>query len=315
VTTEPISLHEVAERLGVHYMTIYRYVRTGRLRAVRVGSTWRVDTADLEDLFMAGTGAAPRGGGLDRARSRLQARLVAGDEAGAWDLVERALASGTTPEEVLVGLVGRALEDIGSRWAKGELSVGGEHRASAVAIRLVSRLGARFTPRGRKRGTVILAGPPGELHSLPISIATDILRWQGFAVVDLGADTPPEALAEAARREPGVLAIGVACTTYQTLGSAPSAVAAVHDAVPGLPVLIGGGAVAGPAHAASLGADRYTGRVATDLLGTVEELASPSRIPAAGQRTATGQRDPEVSSPVFRAKSVLSDVSRAHFYL
>ena len=28
-----LSLHDVAERLGVHYMTAYRYVRTGQLAA------------------------------------------------------------------------------------------------------------------------------------------------------------------------------------------------------------------------------------------------------------------------------------------
>ena len=30
-----LSLQEAADRLGVHYMTAYRYVRTGRLRAVQ----------------------------------------------------------------------------------------------------------------------------------------------------------------------------------------------------------------------------------------------------------------------------------------
>ena len=29
----PFTLPEVAEKLGVHYMTAYRYVRTGRLPA------------------------------------------------------------------------------------------------------------------------------------------------------------------------------------------------------------------------------------------------------------------------------------------
>ena len=34
---ELITLHEAAARLGVHYMTAYRYVRTGRLPAERDG--------------------------------------------------------------------------------------------------------------------------------------------------------------------------------------------------------------------------------------------------------------------------------------
>ena len=38
-----LGLQEVADRLGVHYMTAYRYVRTGRLPATRIGAQWWVD--------------------------------------------------------------------------------------------------------------------------------------------------------------------------------------------------------------------------------------------------------------------------------
>ena len=44
-----ISLQEAADALGVHYMTAYRYVRTGRLPAVKDGAEWRVDPADLAE--------------------------------------------------------------------------------------------------------------------------------------------------------------------------------------------------------------------------------------------------------------------------
>ena len=106
ITNELLTLHEAADRIGVHYMTVYRYVRTGRLPAARLGGTWRVQAPDLEALSSAGTGAAPRGSGLSRARSQLLKRLIAGDEAGAWELVERSLSSGTAPEMALVGLIG-----------------------------------------------------------------------------------------------------------------------------------------------------------------------------------------------------------------
>jgi excisionase family DNA binding protein len=38
-----LGLREAADRLGVHYMTAYRYVRTGRLPATRIGAQWWVD--------------------------------------------------------------------------------------------------------------------------------------------------------------------------------------------------------------------------------------------------------------------------------
>jgi excisionase family DNA binding protein len=39
-----ITLTEAAELLGVHYMTAYKYVRTGRLAATKVGGGWRISS-------------------------------------------------------------------------------------------------------------------------------------------------------------------------------------------------------------------------------------------------------------------------------
>ena len=42
----------------------------------------------------------------------------------------------------------------------------------------------------------VVGAPAGELHVVPVAIAADLLRWQGFEVVELGADTPAGALVE-----------------------------------------------------------------------------------------------------------------------
>ncbi len=42
-----MNLKQAAASLGVHYMTAYRYVRTGRLRARRAGTEWVVYPEDL----------------------------------------------------------------------------------------------------------------------------------------------------------------------------------------------------------------------------------------------------------------------------
>ena len=46
-----LNLKQVAAELGVHYMTAYRYVRTGRLVARRVGTGWIVATEDLQEFI------------------------------------------------------------------------------------------------------------------------------------------------------------------------------------------------------------------------------------------------------------------------
>ena len=123
---KPLTLPEVADRLGVHYMTVYRYVRTGRLPAKRVRGAWQVDPADLAHVERSRQG--PRATGKAPSRARLEARLVASDEAGAWDVLEEALASGMEPDEVLLELIGPALHSIGTLWEQGKLSVADEHR-------------------------------------------------------------------------------------------------------------------------------------------------------------------------------------------
>ena len=85
-----LGLQEAADRLGVHYMTAYRYVRTGRLPATRIGSQWWVDP---DDLVAVGVGAAvagrPRAATRQASQAtavrRLEDRLVAGRRAGRVD--------------------------------------------------------------------------------------------------------------------------------------------------------------------------------------------------------------------------------------
>ncbi len=273
MATQPLSLPEAAKELGVHYMTVYRYVRTGRLPAKRVGGTWQIAPADIELVRRVAPGARrPRPTGPTQSRSRLQARLVAGDETGAWALLEAALASDMTPEDVLLELVAPTLRSIGARWERGQLSIADEHRASAVAARLISRLGARFARRGVKRGTVILAAPSGELHAAPVAIAANLLRWRGFDVVELGADTPAEALAETVVSEADLVAVGIACTTDGASRAARRAIAMVRRSSPDVPILLGGAEISDAAHARKLGADVFTGGRADEVVRAVEDL-------------------------------------------
>ena len=49
------SVEQVAERLGLHVRTVRGYIRTGRLKAVRIGKQYRIARSDLDAL----TGQSP----------------------------------------------------------------------------------------------------------------------------------------------------------------------------------------------------------------------------------------------------------------
>lgn len=264
-----ISLREAAERLGVHYMTAYRYVRLGRLPATRTGGRWWVRPEDVERFGAPRPvpGRAHRQPGIYR--DRLYDRLLAGDEAAAWSVVESALVAGALPRAVVLEVLAPVLDRIGTGWQTGELSVADEHRASAVALRIVARLGPWFARRGRTRGTVLLAGAPGDPHGLPGALVADVLRGEGYDVVDLGADTPVASVRDTARGASALLAVGISVGAQQNRAAARRAVRALHAAVPGVPVFVGGPAVPSSDVARDLGADHWASDAGTfaDLLG------------------------------------------------
>lgn len=271
-TTGRVSLSEAAERLGVHYMTVYHYVRTGRLAAERQGATWSVALEDLEALRAAPPRRA-RGAPRVERPARLGDRMVVGDEAGAWHVIEGAMGSGAEPAEVYTEILAPALRRIGERWENGEISVADEHRASVVASRLVGRLGPRFARRGRSRGSVVLGAAPGELHALPGAMLADLLRGAGFEALDLGADVPAASFVETARGADRLVAVLVGATSSGREEALGQVVAALRAGGVSVPILLGGRAVRDARAARRLGGDGWSGADAREALAAVEAAA------------------------------------------
>ena len=269
-----MTLQEAAESLGVHYMTAYRYVRQGRLLATRHGTKWQVHPADVKALRGYGDGRERRGAARTVTDSEgLERRMLAGDSAGAWWLVESHLSGGSDPSGVLTELVVPALRSIGEHWAEGIVSVADEHRATAVAQQVVGRLGLQFGRRGTHRGTVALAAPPGDLHVLPVAIVADLLRWRGFNVLELGGNTPAEVLGDAVAREERLLAVGIVATIAGLDDEVAASARSVRAAVPDPPIFLGGASIQSEAQARRLGGDSWTGLGSGAAAETVERLA------------------------------------------
>lgn len=277
---ERITLQEAADALGVHYMTAYRYVRTGRLAAVKDGAEWRVDPADLVGLEVgrrttdSGTPAATIPGQPRWASEpgRLAGRLIDGDEAGAWQLVDDALTAGATAEAVYTQMLVPAMAEVGDRWEAGDATIADEHTATVTVQRLAARLGPSFNRRGRKRGTIVLGAAPGDQHGLTVGLLADPLRGRGFRVVDLGANVPLEAWVDAVVGAERLRAVGISVIAPGLDADLAVAIAAIHRAVQ-VPVLVGGGALADEAHALTLGADAWASSH-SDAIAVFERLTS-----------------------------------------
>lgn len=268
-----LNLKEVARLLDVHYMTVYRYVRHGKLPARREGAIWVVDRVDAEALR---DGRAPAGPteAVDWV-ARLAEPLVAGDEVGAWTVVRDALGSGQDVVAVHLDLIAGAVGRVGAAVASGRLSTVDERMAVATASRIVARLGGQFPRRGRKRGTVVLAAPPGEYHGLPLALVANLIRHAGFIVLELGTDTPGSDVLLAIEKADDLVAVGLGVTTVDRLPSAYDVIAAVRSAHPSLPVLVGGQAVRNREMAELAGAVAWS--AGPDLIDTLNDLVIAAR--------------------------------------
>lgn len=269
-SSRTLSLQEAADLLDVHYMTMYRYVRLGLLPAHKVGGSWQVGIEDLE-AFAAPSRERTARGEAPWAE-RLEARMVAGDLAGAWSVVEAALASGNSPQEIYTNLLTPALSSIGARWADGELGIDEEHLASAVASRIIGRMSSRFTRRGRTKGTVLVAMPSGERHGFALAMIADVLRGAGYSVLDLGADTPGSSLLTAARRTEDLVAICLSVVYEDVLPHLRETIEMVRGELgASVPIVVGGRAIESFEQARSLGADGWAAGL-DDVVGLIADL-------------------------------------------
>jgi excisionase family DNA binding protein len=263
VGTKNLTLHEVAEMLGVHYMTVYRYVHEGHLPATKNGHGWVVQASDVRDFKRgAGRAVSPSDGGKKAApwSERMLALLIDGNERGVVKLMESVLRSGNDLYFLYLDVLVPAMSAIGMKWSAGEIDIFIEHRASGIASRSAAQIGARFSKRGVHKGTVLIGSPTGEHHVLGSQLLGDLISMEGWKVDNLGGDVPSESFASAAVQISDVVAVCIASTMSETLPAMSKTISRIKKAS-NKPILcfVGGAAVLDSEHAENLGADYWAG--------------------------------------------------------
>lgn len=235
-----MQLSDAADTLGVHYQTAYGWVRRGTLPARKTPRGYEVSESDVRVL------AARRAAGREPPRAvrvrdwaaqadRLYAALVAGDETRARHDLAR-LAEGVRLPDLCDRVIAPALRHIGSAWAAGELSIGVEHRATAICERLIAVRANQ--PQGRPRGTAVTATPPGERHALPGLMAAACLRDDHWHVHHLAADLPVADVIRVAA-DTGADLVVLSSATSDAVRLARQEAREIRVALPGVHVLSG----------------------------------------------------------------------------
>ncbi len=98
---------------------------------------------------------------------------------------------------LVLNLVAPLTTVVGEAWARGDLSVAGEHLYCEV-VQVVLRTALASLPPGRTP-RVLLCTLPGELHGLGLLMAQSIMAVEACSTVSLGTQVPVPEIAQAAR--------------------------------------------------------------------------------------------------------------------
>lgn len=166
-------------------------------------------------------------------------------EVEAIQMVRDMIAQDVKPA-IILDAVRKAMDIIGERYEKGiyflpELILAGEIMSQIVEIlkpKLVE------SPEVKRYGRVVIGTVKGDIHDIGKNIVTFMLDANGFEVLDLGVDVPPEKFVEAVREfQPQVVGLsGFLTLAFDSMRETIQALekAGLRDKVK---VMIGGGSV------------------------------------------------------------------------
>ena len=192
----------------------------------------------------------------------------------AMDLSEQGASAFDIHEALLEGIraVGRKYE--AGEYYIADVIMAGHIVRSAMKSILIFR---EDTP-GPLRGTVLICTVQGDIHDLGKTAVAEILRTNGFRVIDLGVDTPPDTVTEAVRKDaPDVLILSGTLTSSSR--SMRNVIRALEQSGlrGSLRIVVGGPAVNGLSPRL-LGADAKCESV-QDALRLCREFTAPEAAP------------------------------------
>jgi 5-methyltetrahydrofolate--homocysteine methyltransferase len=141
--------------------------------------------------------------------------IIEGDQEKVILLVKQALEKKKDPQKLIdQGLI-PGMEIVGKKFNRKEYFLP-QVIESAEAMRAGFELCKVRIPKGKAKsaGKVVLATVKGDIHDIGKNMVKMLLENNGFKVVDLGKDVPPEKLVEIAKKEkPDVIALSALLTT------------------------------------------------------------------------------------------------------
>lgn len=149
----------------------------------------------------------------------------------------------------------KGMEEIGKRFESGEYFVGDLIYAGEIMTGAMEILKPCIGAKGEALGRMILCTVKNDLHDIGKNIVKAMLEANGFEVLDLGIDVPPETIVETAKRE-NIRIVALSGVLTLAIDSMKETVAALRAAGVDAKVIIGGAPVSESA-CQTVGADEW----------------------------------------------------------
>ncbi len=218
--------------------------------------------------------------GLDE---RLAHYVIEGTKDGLIPDLDRKLAVGASPLDIINGPLMAGMNEVGRLFANNELIVA-EVLQSAEAMKAAVSYLEPFMAKAdaASRGKLLLATVKGDVHDIGKNLVEIILANNGYKVINLGIKVPPDELIRA-YQEHAPDAIGLSGLLVKSTQQMVTTAGDLKEAGIGVPLLVGGAALSDKFTRMRI-APAYSGAVcyckdAMTGLRTMNELMDPEARP------------------------------------
>jgi MerR family transcriptional regulator, light-induced transcriptional regulator len=165
---------------------------------------------------------------LSLSRSLYLQAILQGDKRAAVTVVGEALEDHPVTA-VYRGIVEKAQVEVGSLWARNEISVAREHMATAVSQYVLGELYSRLPVPETVLGRAVITGVEGERHQLGANMVADLLEAEGWSVRFLGTQMPHRDILSAVEEHEAQV-VGISATMLFNVASVSSLIRDLRSA-------------------------------------------------------------------------------------
>ena len=193
----------------------------------------------------------------DEILEKLRNGIVEGISEEALDFINKAIDANIDTKQILNEAIIRGAEEVGMMYEKGEYFLADMLLAADAINNCMDVIKPKLVEEKHKpQGKVLIGTPEGDLHDIGKSLVIALLQGQGFEVIDLGVDVPPEKFVEVATNEnPDI--IGISGLLTVTISKMVETVAMLKRKGIKAKIVVGGG-ILSEESCKHIGADVWT---------------------------------------------------------